>query len=92
MGLSDKFRKKKRGTASRQAVYSNEAKEWFNKGVELAGLLKHQEAIKCFDKAIKIDPNHADAWYWKGLALRSIGKYDEAIKCFDKDLLRDLHN
>jgi Flp pilus assembly protein TadD len=36
--------------------------------------------MKCYDEAIKLDPNYATAWNHKGAALGRLGKYDEAIK------------
>jgi len=50
----------------------------------LLALGEDKEAIKCFDEAIKINPNFAGAWHNKGLALRNLGKNEEAVKCFDK--------
>ena len=31
--------------------------KWFNKGLEFLALEKYEEAIKCYDKALEIDPN-----------------------------------
>jgi tetratricopeptide (TPR) repeat protein len=44
----------------------------------------YAEAIKAYDKAIRLDPNDAAAWYNKGLALSDQGKYDEALKAYDE--------
>jgi curved DNA-binding protein CbpA len=57
---------------------------WRNKGGALYFLGKYNEAIKCYDKAIEIDPNNPVVWNNKGLALNSLGKYDEAITSYDK--------
>ena len=57
---------------------------WRNKGDALYFLGKYDEAIKCYDKAIEIDPNDADVWNNKGLALNSLGNNDEAKKCYDR--------
>ena len=57
---------------------------WNNKGLALNSLGRYDEAIKCYDKAIEIDPNDADAWNNKGLALNSLGNNDEAKKCYDR--------
>ncbi|MBW9221687.1 protein kinase [Methanothermococcus sp. SCGC AD-155-C09] len=66
---------------------SNEtAEEWYNKGVALYYQEKYNEAIECYDKALKIDPNYVDAWYNKGVALKNLGKYNEAIMCYDRVL------
>jgi tetratricopeptide (TPR) repeat protein len=60
------------------------AKLWYTKGTALANLGKYDQAIECFDKAIKINPNEPKIWYTKGTALANLGKYDQAIECFDK--------
>ncbi len=49
-------------------------------------LSKYYEAIKCYDKALQIDPNNALAWYWKGYSFYELGNNEEAIKCYDKAL------
>jgi tetratricopeptide (TPR) repeat protein len=67
-------------------VFAQSADEWNEKGCDLGDQGKHQEAIKCFDKAIEIEPNDIDAWNGKGNALYCLGKYDEAIRCYDKAL------
>jgi tetratricopeptide (TPR) repeat protein len=46
----------------------------------------YNEAIKCFDKAVKLIPSFAFALYEKGVALLQLNKYNEAIECFDKAL------
>jgi tetratricopeptide (TPR) repeat protein len=71
----------------------NYADAWYNKGVTLYRLGKHNdEAIQCYDKAIEIDPNYADAWYNKGVTLYRLGKHnDEAIQCYDKAIEIDPH-
>jgi tetratricopeptide (TPR) repeat protein len=63
-----------------------EAWEWINKGVGLYNLDRLDDAIRCLDKAIKINPQYAEAWYNKGTCLNRLGFFDEAIKCYDKAL------
>ena len=54
------------------------------------GVIKgHDQAIKCYDEAIRIDPNYADAYYNKGVALGNLEKYDEEIKCYDEAIRID---
>jgi YVTN family beta-propeller protein len=47
---------------------------------------KANEAIKSYDRVLKVDPNNVNIWYDRGLALSKIGRYDEAIQSFDKIL------
>lgn len=63
-----------------------EAWEWNNKGNSLANLGHCDEAIRSFDKALKIDPRNADAWINKGASLHDLGRYEEAIQCCDEAL------
>jgi curved DNA-binding protein CbpA len=70
--------------ARRGGFDTNDVWGWRNKGGTLYFLGKYDEAIKCYDKAIEIDPDNSVVWNNKGLALSSLGKYDEAIKCYDK--------
>lgn len=59
------------------------ATAWNNKGIALLKLEKYQEAIECFDKAIKITGS-SQAWSNKGEVLKNFGKNHEAIECCDK--------
>ncbi len=61
-----------------------EAWELLNKGVALGSLRRYNEAIDCYDKAIRINPEFAYAWHNKGTALDNLGNYNEAITCYDK--------
>jgi len=47
---------------------------------------KHDAAIKCYSRAIKIDNNHVAALYGKGTCLYNLEKYDEALDCLVKVL------
>jgi hypothetical protein len=52
----------------------------------------YNEAIKCYDEAIKLDKSYAPAWYAKGFVIEELGKDDEAIKCYDKAIELDKEN
>lgn len=41
-------------------------------------------AIRCFDKALKLDPTFVDAWVRKGVTLFDQGEYYDAEVCFNK--------
>ena len=47
---------------------------YINKGLALSALGKKEQAVNCYDQAIKINPNYSDAYYNKGNALFDLGK------------------
>jgi tetratricopeptide (TPR) repeat protein len=55
-------------------------------GDHLSHLCHFDEAIFCFEKAIRMEPRFASAWEHKGVSLSRLGRFDEAIVCFDKAL------
>ena len=38
---------------------------WYSKGDVLNRLGRYEDAIRCYDKALKLDPQDARAWYNK---------------------------
>jgi tetratricopeptide (TPR) repeat protein len=42
---------------------------------------KHEDAIKCYDTALKQDPLNADTWFNKGMALKAAGRDAEGNTC-----------
>ena len=64
--------------------------EWLERGHNQMNSGNYDEAIKCFDQALVIDPKNAIAWNNKGASLSNSGKHEEAIKCFDIALAIDL--
>jgi tetratricopeptide (TPR) repeat protein len=61
-------------------------KKYLLKGNEHSYKKKYFEAIRCYDKALEINPNNVYAWSNKGTALDKLGMYEEAIRCYDKAL------
>ena len=45
-----------------------------------------RQAVLCFDRALKMDPEYADAWVNKGSALFYLGQNEEALQCAKKAL------
>jgi tetratricopeptide (TPR) repeat protein len=70
-------------------VRANPAAFLNNKGASLAALGRHQEAIRCLDKALALDPRDAYTWLNKGGSLAALGRREEAINCYDKALALD---
>jgi len=54
---------------------------------EMCSLSKDYEAaLKCFDKALELDPNNRTSWLHKGDLSVYSENYEAALKCFDKAL------
>ena len=56
----------------------------FEEGLGYLESKEYHKAIKCFDKAIEIDPKNAAVLNDKGTILLDLKEYNEAIECFDK--------
>ena len=43
-----------------------------------------EAGLRCFDKALKMNPNYVDAWVRKGVTLFDMGDNYEALVCRHK--------
>jgi tetratricopeptide (TPR) repeat protein len=70
------------GTPARKAATGLEldASAWSNKGMSLANLGRHEEALLCFESAIEIDQKHATSWTNRAVALQALGRRQEALQ------------
>src|SRR3972149_4841392 len=59
---------------------------WNNKGNALVENSMYADAIKCYDKALEINPKLPEVLNNKGLALARTERQLEAIECYDKGL------
>jgi len=73
---------------SRWIIYniSRNREVYYKEGNDLLAQKKYEEAIKCYDKALEIDPAAGDVWHSKGIALFNLGRYEEALACYDEAL------
>lgn len=55
-------------------------------GIYLNSLRQYDEAIECFDQALKIKSEDSYTLILKGISLSFLNRHDEAIKCFDQAL------
>lgn len=65
---------------------------YFNIGTTYLNWGKNAEAIKYFDKALKLDRRYAQAMVHRGVAYHNIGKFDLAKTDFDAVLALDAKN
>jgi tetratricopeptide (TPR) repeat protein len=54
---------------------------WNNKGLCLFNKRRYQEAIDCFNEAIRLDSNLKQAWLNKAICLREVGDALGALRC-----------
>ncbi len=50
----------------------------------MLGVGKSEEAITCFDKALKLNPNETNALYNKGNVLVKLGKFGDAMNAYQR--------
>lgn len=62
---------------------SAEAKQWFDRGLAWTYGFNHEEAVRCFERAIEADPGCAMA-HW-GVAYASGPNYNKPWEAFDED-------
>ena len=57
-----------------------------NKCLALINQYRFNEAIECYDKALKINPNDFRSWNNKAFTLHQLNRSNEAIECYNKSL------
>jgi tetratricopeptide (TPR) repeat protein len=60
----------------------NNLNSWMDKGNEFLSQKKYNEAILCYDEAIRSDPKNPSIWNNRGNSFFALGRYDEAIRCY----------
>lgn len=53
----------------------------YSQGNKYRDRQKYKEAIKCFKKAVEINPDYKEAWHTLGRTYGDVGKYDKQIEC-----------
>lgn len=73
-------------------VLSEYAREYYLMGNEcITQAHDNRAAIRCFDKALKLDPLFTDAWIRKGVTLLDIGETYDAHICFNEAVKQKPH-
>ena len=70
-------------------VNSTNLKQLYENGIMFHNQGKFVEALECYDKALRIDPQNSNVLSNKGLSLHNQGKFVEALECYDKALTID---
>ena len=67
---------------------SNEAKMYYNQGVDLYRSGQYAQSVNMFRRAIGADPNYIDAYYNLGVILRQMNDNAEALNVFKQIIVR----
>ncbi|MFQ6050100.1 MAG: tetratricopeptide repeat protein [Candidatus Hydrothermarchaeota archaeon] len=76
----------KKNMINKDRIQDRTAIEWYEIGSSLYNSGKYEEAIICFDIALKINPEHYPSLNGKGKALVQLGKFRESLVFFGKAL------
>jgi len=63
-------------------VMAETKEEFYRKGLVFAGQGKFEEALSCYDEALKLDSDYLEVLLAKGKLLNTFGKEEEAEECF----------
>ena len=69
------------------AAQAQDARQYYDKALELAQMGKAEDAISYFDKSIDLKADEYVAWYNRGITKMMINLYEDALPDFDKTLL-----
>jgi tetratricopeptide (TPR) repeat protein len=65
--------------------------QWENMA-EKIGETVSEEAIKCYDESLILNPNNAKVWNRKGVAMKNNNQIKEALKCFERAVKLESNN
>ena len=71
---------------NQQRITDEEINSLYDEGNFFLCLGKYEEAIKCYDRILKLNPYSKTALGYKGLALLKLNRHSEAIHCYEKAL------
>lgn len=63
-----------------------DASVWAQRGIVLADLGEHSEAITSYERAIELNPEYSVAWMNKGVSLSILGCFEDALDCYERSL------
>lgn len=62
------------------------AEDWINLGTIAFGKKDWKKAKRCYQNAVKVDPNYPLGWFNLGNAFDELDDIDEAVKCYVRAL------
>ena len=71
---------------NQQKEIDEETNSLYDEGNFLLCSGKYEEAIKCYDRILKLNPYSKTALGYKGFALLKLNRRSEAIRCYEKAL------
>jgi len=66
------------------AIDGDNALYWRQKGCILSSMDEHEQALPCFEKSIKLNPNDSATWSVYCTTLSNLDRYPEALAAIDK--------
>ena len=69
------------------SAHAQDAKGYYDKGIEMARQGKAEDAIHFFDMSIVMKPDEYVAWYNRGIAKVMLHRYEEALTDFDQTIV-----
>lgn len=66
------------------AAHPGHAMAWNEKANFLDSLGRCDDALSCYEMALKLDPELSEAWFNKGLTLKKLGRDKEGNDCINK--------
>ena len=67
-------------------LHALDANHWYIEGKQLCDLEDYEEAIRCFENALRLEPQYAHAWREKAFCEENLGRTLEAIHSYKEVL------
>jgi tetratricopeptide (TPR) repeat protein len=71
-----------------QPADPTDANGWFQKGLNAAQTGQWEEALRCWDHLLELEPDSQQGWYNRGGTLMMLQNYEDAIRNYDQSLER----
>jgi tetratricopeptide (TPR) repeat protein len=87
---ADKLQQQSKGPSHKHYIKAIESGDnygnWLELGTTLARNDQHEDALECFDRAIKHQPFAADAWKGLGDSLFALRRFQEALNAYNAEI------